>query len=141
MIKYKKLQRHMKKLPYRGNRSGLDFKFIYDSSMSFRAEVEDVIKTGLKKLHLNKLFFASLTTLINFSTAIKFEILEAINKHHPRSIQELASLIKKDLSFIQKEVMLLESIDLIEITDFVLNGELTKMPKTKYTQIKIIINI
>ncbi|MCL2116214.1 MAG: winged helix-turn-helix transcriptional regulator [Methanobrevibacter sp.] len=65
-----------------------------------------------------------------------FEIIKTIKENNPNSISELAKILNKEVSFVQKKVNLLEKEGLI---DFKYGSKNRKIPIVNYDKIEIAI--
>ncbi|ADC65468.1 transcriptional regulator protein-like protein [Ferroglobus placidus DSM 10642] len=74
-------------------------------------------------------------TNVSFLTPQKLQLLEAIKKHRPKSIRELAEKVGRDVKNVYMDVKELEKIGLIELKD---SGRAKKV-ELKYNEIHIII--
>ncbi|MFZ4403600.1 MAG: hypothetical protein ACOYOK_05805 [Pseudobdellovibrionaceae bacterium] len=94
------------------------FTFIYDPEATPKntlALMKKAIKTGMPYIEKNQLRSPSLKALISLATENRLEIFKKILNDKPSSIYELAQSLGKDLSYVSKEVRVLESTGIIAL--------------------------
>lgn len=62
-------------------------------------------------------YFTSLEAARNFLTRERLGLIRAVREKHPRSIYELAKMVKRDLKNVQQDVALLERHGLIRLIE------------------------
>jgi predicted transcriptional regulator len=87
-------------------------------------------------------YFTSLEAARNFLTRQRLGLLHAIRENHPRSIYELAKMVRRDLKNVQQDVALLERHGLVKLTES-RRGEMSKIrtPEAPFDEIAIRIAI
>jgi predicted transcriptional regulator len=77
--------------------------------------------------------FPDFETLGRVITGARLELLNNIRRMKPRSIQELARLVKRDFKNVYQDVRLLAEFGLIELKDA--GSRKSAAPKAKYSEI------
>ncbi len=77
--------------------------------------------------------FPDFETLGRVITGARLELLSAIRVHKPKSIQELARLVKRDFKNVYQDVRLLADFGLIEIEEG--GPRRASTPKAKFTEL------
>lgn len=99
--------------------------------------ISKVLKNPLKSKYKDCIIlsFPSYETLGKVITGARLELLSAIRASEPKSIQELARLVKRDFKNVYQDVKLLAQYGLIELKE---NGaRKASLPVAKYTELLI----
>jgi predicted transcriptional regulator len=80
--------------------------------------VVNAIKAGKKLPTVRKaeVYFTSLEAVRGLLTDKRFELLHLIRKHSPHSINQLATLAKRDFKNVHTDIMLLKEYGLVQLS-------------------------
>jgi predicted transcriptional regulator len=93
-----------------------------------------VIKKPSKKFAgLAIITFPDFETLGKVITGARLELLSTIRSHKPKSIQELARVVKRDFKNVYQDVQLLADVGLIELKEA--GPRKASKPEAKYSEI------
>ncbi|MFH0726553.1 MAG: winged helix-turn-helix transcriptional regulator [Pseudomonadota bacterium] len=84
-----------------------------EEAMQDAAEAMQSIAQGRKAASVSACYFASMEAFNKILTPQRYELLRAIRKNAPSSIQELAAIVHRDLSSVQEDVNTLVEMDFI----------------------------
>lgn len=104
-----------------------------DTLFHFKKALKKARNDGLKKDH----FELSFDNKKDFDRFVKnLSVLSAILKHKPRSVYELAKLLDKDVSTLNKLILFFETIGAITIKISSVGGRTLKTPVVEYEHIE-----
>jgi predicted transcriptional regulator len=104
-----------------------------ESLASFKKALKAARKGQLKKQH----YELSFDNKKDFDRFIKnLGILATILTHKPKSVYELAKLVERDVSNLNKLISFFEEIGAVKIKTHTVNGRAVKTPVVKYEQIE-----
>ena len=95
------------------------FTFRFDPSATLKGTIDQLFKTAkLGKPHIekNEIRSASLKALLGVATENRLQLFRLIHENHPASVYDLAKLFERDMSYVSKEVRVLEGLGLISLT-------------------------
>ncbi len=114
-----------------------------------RLEIQDEdefiseVKRDLKKIakgeevkNQSTLSFESLKAMRRFITDERLKILKAVRKYHPKSIYELAKIVKRDTKNVSDDVHFLSEIGLLDIKESK-DGRKKTTPVVNYQKILV----
>lgn len=114
-----------------------------------RLEIQDEdefiseVKKDLKKIakgesvkNQSTLSFESLKAMRRFITDERLKILKAVRKHHPKSIYELAKILKRDTKNVSDDVHFLSDLGLLDIRESK-DGRKKTTPMVNYKKILV----
>ncbi len=114
-----------------------------------RLEIQDEnefiseVKKDLKKIakgesikNQSTLSFESLKAMRRFITDERLKILKAVRKYHPKSIYELAGILKRDTKNVSDDVHFLSDLGLLDIKESK-DGRKKTAPTVNYKKIMI----
>lgn len=94
------------------------FTFIYDPGATPRntlALMNHAIQTGTPYIEKDQMRSPSLKALLSVATENRLEMFKVIHDEKPASLYELAQALGKDLSYVSREVRILESMGIITL--------------------------
>lgn len=100
------------------------------------ARAAKAIERGEKVRPSSGVYFASIEGFRKALTPKRLELLHLIKTKHPRSLQELARISKRDIKSIVTDVKMLESLDLIDMKRKK-EGRKESMPTVDYDKIDL----
>lgn len=113
---------------------------------SVKGVLSDFVKTGNmieagKQVKEEKaIYFESIKGLRKALTPMRLELLHLIKEKHPKSIQDLARLAKRDIKSITVDVKILESLNLIDLEQKKV-GRKEVTPRVEYDTIELFIAV
>jgi predicted transcriptional regulator len=113
---------------------------------SVKEALEDFVETGeaierRKRVKREKgIYFESIEGFRKALTSKRLELLHLIKEHHPKSLQELARLSKRDIKSIVTDITILESLDLVEI-ERKTKGRGESIPTVEYDAIELLVAV
>lgn len=97
-----------------------ELKLYVESTANFKKkigkEVRAIDKGGAKKLRENSISFQSIDQLRKFLTPKRLELLRVIRYKKPKSIYELAKLVKRTPENVNTDIKFLEQMGFVEVT-------------------------
>jgi len=86
-------------------------------------DFEEKVKAHLSKIDrgvfpakaVREISFTTLSAMRKSLTQKRLEVMHCIKHNHPKSIYELAGLLKRDIKNVRKDIQLLEQLDFIEV--------------------------
>ena len=106
-------------------------KLLSDAKKAFK----DVKKNGKNSISHYEISFNDLKELKKFINHI--EVITAIQMFKPRSIYELANIMKKDTANLNRIINFYESVGAIKTKEKIVNGRAVKMPIVDYSKIEL----
>ena len=116
------------------------FTFRYDTAASLRGTLQQMMKAAKSgKPHIEKIEIrsASLKALLAVATENRLQLFQLIHEKHPSSVYELAKFFSGDLSYVAKEVRVLEALGLIKLQKETVNGRERLKPVALYNRILV----
>jgi predicted transcriptional regulator len=110
-----------------------------ERSRALRETISQVAR-GDYTSHEPQLYFENLEELRRILTEKRLELLLAISRHRPASIQELASLLARDYKNVSTDVALLERLGLVSLEAQGGKGR-GQMPTVPYDEIHVTIDL
>ncbi|MBS1259503.1 MAG: hypothetical protein MAG551_02575 [Candidatus Scalindua arabica] len=113
---------------------------------SIKGVLNDFVKTGNmieagKQVKEEKaIYFESIKGFRKALTPMRLELLHLIKEKHPKSIQSLARLAKRDIKSISVDIKILESLNLIDLERKKV-GRKEVMPRVEYDTIELSIAV
>jgi predicted transcriptional regulator len=99
----------------------------FDESLDDVAKTARAVSAGRKiKAKGHRIFFTSPDALKRFLTPKKLELIRLIRKRHPNSINQLATLARRDFKKVYEDVMSLTETGLLDLTK---NGSRNTAPR------------
>ena len=86
-------------------------------------DFEEKVKARLSKIDrgvftakaVREISFTTLSAMRKTLTQKRLEVMHCIKHNHPKSKDELAGLLKRDIKNVRKDIQLLEQLDFIEV--------------------------
>ena len=116
------------------------FTFRYDPKATFKGTMDQMFKAAiLSKSHIekNEIRSASLKALLAVATENRLQLFRLIHENHPASVYDLAKLFDRDLSYVSKEVRVLEGLGLISLQKETVHGRERFKPVALYDRIVV----
>jgi predicted transcriptional regulator len=114
------------------------FTFKYDPKATIKEAFHQMIraaKSGKPHIEKNQIRSPSLKALLEITTENRLKMFELIRSGAASSVYELAKVFKRDLSYVSKEVRVLESLGLIELKKESVGGRERMRPIARYDRI------
>lgn len=116
------------------------FTFRYDPKATVKGSMDQMLKAAKSgKAHIEKdeIRSASLKALLTVATENRLHLFRLIHEEHPESVYDLAKLFERDLSYVSKEVRVLESLGLIKLQKKTVQGRERLKPMALYDRILV----
>lgn len=114
------------------------FTFIFDPEASPKStfnSFKKAIKTGVPHIEKDQVRSPSLKALLSIATENRLNMFKVIHNDRPESLYELAQFLGKNLSYVSKEIRVLESMNIIRLEKFEENGREKIKPVALYDRI------
>jgi predicted transcriptional regulator len=98
-------------------------------------DLKRAVRTGIPQVHDDEMKCGSVEAMLQAISRSKFEAFAAIVAHKPRTLNELANFLGKDLGNVSRDVRDLEMIGLIELRREDSKDSRKIRPVAKYDQI------
>ena len=99
------------------------------------------INTNPKKREKDVIYFENFEEMIKVLTPSRVELIEAIKKHHPKSIYQLAIILKRDQGNVTKDVNILKKYRFIEVNESKEGDRKKFEPKVESEAIEMIVKL
>ena len=116
------------------------FTFRYDPKATFKGTMSQMLKaakSGKPHVEKNEIRSASLKALLAVATENRLQLFQLIHEKRPESVYDLAKLFDGDLSYVSKEVRVLEGLGLIELQKETAHGRERLKPVALYNRILV----
>ena len=116
------------------------FTFRYDPMSTLKCTMDKMIraaKTGKPYVEKDQIRSASLNALLSVATENRLNLFRLIHRHRPASIYDLAKIFGGDLSYVSKEVKVLEGLGLIKLKKDRVKGRERLKPVALYDRIVV----
>lgn len=116
------------------------FTFRFDPTATLKDAFDKMMSAATSsKPHIEKhqIRSASLKSLLAVATENRLRLFRLIHLHHPASVYDLAKLFERDLSYVSKEVRILEGLGLIKLESEFVQGRERKRPVALYDRIVV----
>lgn len=116
------------------------FTFRYDPKATFKGAMDQMfkaVKSGKPHVEKNEVRSASIKALLTVATENRLQLFRLIHEKHPESIYDLAKLFDRDMSYVSKEVRVLEGIGLIKLQKENVHGRERSKPVALYDRIVV----
>ncbi len=116
------------------------FTFRYDPKATLKGTMDQmfkVAKSGKQYIEKNEIRSASLKALLTMATENRLELFRLIHENHPASVYDLAKLFERDMSYVSKEVRVLEGLGLISLSKETVHGRERLRPIALYDRILV----
>jgi predicted transcriptional regulator len=116
------------------------FTFRYDPKANFKGTMEQMLKaakSGKAHVEKNEIRSASLKALLAVAKENRLQLFQLIHEKHPESVYDLAKLFDGDLSYVSKEVRVLEGLGLIKLEKETVHGRERLKPVALYNRILV----
>ncbi len=116
------------------------FTFRYDPKATLKGAMDQMfkaVKSGKSHVEKNEIRSASLKALLTVATENRLQLFRLIHENHPASVYDLAKLFDRDLSYVSKEVRVLESLGLISFLKETVQGRERFKPIALYDRIVV----
>ena len=93
------------------------FTFRYDPKATFKGTMDQMFKaakSGKPYIEKNEIRSTSLKALLAVATENRLQLFRLIHEEKPESVYDLAKLFDGDMSYVSKEVRVLEGFGLIK---------------------------
>lgn len=114
------------------------FTFIFDPESGVKqsfSSLHSAIKTGVPHIEKDQMRSPSLRALLSIATENRLNMFKVIHNEKPDSLYELAQFLGKNLSYVSKEIRILESMNIIKLEKFEENGREKIKPVALYDRI------
>jgi len=114
------------------------FTFRYDPKATVKGAMDQMLKaakSGKPHIEKNEIRSASLKALLTVATENRLQLFRLIHEEQPESVYDLAKLFDRDLSYVSKEVRVLESLGLIKLQKKTVQGRERLKPTALYDRI------
>ncbi len=102
---------------------------------NMREEIRQAIRTGVPSIDEDVMLCESVEGMSAVISKSRLEAFGAIVQHRPKSLKELAEILKKDLGNVSRDVEVLKLMGLIEVRSGESDDPRALMPVAKYDQI------
>ncbi len=99
------------------------------------AELKRAVKTGVPHVRDDEMLCSTIDAMMTVVSRAKFEAFAAIVKYGPKTLNELAEILGKDIGNVSRDVRSLEAIGLIELRKDHPGDTRRVKPIAKYDQI------
>ncbi len=116
------------------------FTFRYDPKATFKGAMDQMFKAAKSsKPHIekNEIRSASLKALLAAATENRLQLFRLIHEENPESVYDLAKLFDRDLSYVSKEVRVLEGLGLIKLRKETVQGRERLKPVALFDRIVV----
>lgn len=116
------------------------FTFRYDPKATFRGTMDKMFKaakSGKSHIEKNEIRSASLKALLSVATENRLQLFRIIHQNHPASVYHLAKLFDRDMSYVSKEVRVLENLGLITLLRETVQGRERFKPVALFDRIVV----
>jgi predicted transcriptional regulator len=116
------------------------FTFRYDPKASFKGTMDQMFKaakSGKPHIEKNEIRSASLKALLAIATENRLTLFRLIHEERPESVYDLAKLFDRDMSYVSKEVRVLEGMGLIKLSKKTVSGRERFKPVALYDRIVV----
>ncbi len=116
------------------------FTFRYDPKATVKGSMDQMLKaakSGKPHIEKDEIRSASLKALLTVATENRLHLFRLIHEEHPESVYDLAKLFERDLSYVSKEVRVLESLGLIKLQKKMVQGRERLKPTALYDRILV----
>jgi predicted transcriptional regulator len=120
------------------------FTFRYDPKATVKGAMDQMLKAAKSsKPHIEKdeIRSASLKALLTVATENRLQLFRLIHEEQPESVYDLAKLFDRDLSYVSKEVRVLESLGLVKLQKKTVQGRERLKPTALYDRILVDFNL
>ncbi len=114
------------------------FTFRYDPKASFKGTMDQLFKSaksGKRHIEKKEIRSASLKALLTVATENRLQLFRLIHEKQPASVYDLAKLFERDMSYLSKEVRVLEGLGLISLKKETVRGRERFKPIALYDRI------
>ncbi len=116
------------------------FTFRYDPNATFKGTMDEMFKASLmgrRHIEKNEIRSASLKALLAVATENRLQLFQLIHESHPASVYDLAKLFDRDMSYVSKEVRVLEGLGLISLKRETVQGRERIKPVALFDRIVV----
>ena len=116
------------------------FTFRYDPKATMKGTMDQMFKaakSGKPHIEKNEIRSASLKALLAVATENRLQLFRLIHENHPTSVYDLAKLFDRDMSYVSKEVRVLEGLGLISLLKETVQGRERFKPVALYDRIVV----
>ena len=116
------------------------FTFRYDPKATFKGTMDQLFKaakTGKAHIEKNEIRSSSLKALLTVATENRLQLFRLIHENRPGSVYDLARLFERDLSYVSKEVRVLEGLGLILLEKEMVRGRERLKPVALFDRIVV----
>jgi predicted transcriptional regulator len=120
------------------------FTFRYDPKATFKDAMDKMFKSansGKPHIEKNEIRSASLKALLTIATENRLRLFRLIHENQPASVYDLAKLFERDMSYVSKEVRVLEGLGLISLVKETVQGRERFKPVALYDRILVDFNL
>lgn len=114
------------------------FTFYYDPKATIKNPRElmlNAVKSGIPYIEQDQIQSSSLKALLSVATENRLKLFKIIHNDKPESLYELSKAFYADISYISKEIRVLEGFGLISIIKENVNGRERLKPIALYDRI------
>ena len=104
------------------------------------ARTAEAVERGEKVKKEKGVYFESIEGFRKALTPKRLELLHLIKEKHPKSLQELSRLAKRDIKSIVTDIEILESLDLVEV-ERKKKGRGESTPEVHYDAIELLVAV
>jgi len=116
------------------------FTFRYDPKATLKGSMNQMLKaakSGKPHIEKDEMRSASLKALLSVATENRLQLFRLIHLSHPASVYDLAKLFDGDLSYVSKEVRVLEGLGLVKLEKETVHGRERLKPVALYDRIVV----
>ncbi len=116
------------------------FTFRYDANATAKDAMSQMMKSaasGRPHIERNEMRSASLKALLSVATENRLQLFKLIHSERPDSVYDLAKLFDRDLSYVSREVRVLEGLGLIRLEKQSVHGRERLKPFALYDRIVV----
>ncbi len=104
------------------------------------ARTAEAIERGEKVKKEKGVYFESIEGFRKALTSKRLELLHLIKEKHPKSLQELSRLAKRDIKSVITDIAILESLDLVDV-ERKKKGRGESTPEVHYDAIELLVAV
>ncbi len=104
------------------------------------ARTAEAIERGEKVKKEKGVYFESIEGFRKALTTKRIELLHLIKENHPKSLQELSRLAKRDIKSVITDIEILESLDLVDV-ERKTKGRGESTPEVHYDAIELLVAV
>lgn len=116
------------------------FTFRYDPKATVKGTMNELLKaakSGKPHIEKNEMRSASIKALLTVTTENRLHLFRLIHEEKPESVYDLAKLFERDLSYVSKEVRVLEELGLVKLEKKTVQGRERLKPRALYDRIVV----